>query len=159
MLSFPNGTAFLVLVCLSADWAGALVLLNSFYSVFDLLLAFFLCGCLVDLLSLGCTFFVVFCRVGFKVNPPPVFKVNHTSVKVHHHHGVKIHPTCTPASPPATLKPPPTTFPDHILRRANPLVGSAFFSVQRLLAFARSFSTQSNEPSRWRWKEKHGRPT
>ena len=43
----------LVLVCLSADWAGALVLLNSSHSV--LLLASFLRGCLVGLLSLGCT--------------------------------------------------------------------------------------------------------
>ena len=25
----------------------------------------------------------------------------------------KVHPTCNPASPPTTLKPPPTTLPDH----------------------------------------------
>ena len=42
-------------MCLSADWAGALELLNSFLSVFDLLLASFLRGCLVGLLSLGCS--------------------------------------------------------------------------------------------------------
>ena len=52
-----------VLVCLSADWAGALVLLNSSLSAFDLLLASFLRGCLVGLLSLGYSFFVVFFRV------------------------------------------------------------------------------------------------
>ena len=40
---------------MSADWAGALELLNSFLSVFDLLLASFLRGCLVGLLSLGCS--------------------------------------------------------------------------------------------------------
>ena len=45
----------LVLVCLSADWAGAPVLFNSSHPAFDLLLASFLRGCLVGLLSLGCT--------------------------------------------------------------------------------------------------------
>ena len=45
----------LVLVCLSADWAGALILFNSSHPAFDLLLASFLRGCLVGLLSLGCT--------------------------------------------------------------------------------------------------------
>ena len=49
--------SFLVLVCLSADWAGALVPLNSYHSVFHLLLASFLRGCLVALLSLGCSSF------------------------------------------------------------------------------------------------------
>ena len=131
--------SLLVLVCLSAYWAGALVLLLILFIRFDLLLAFFLCGCLVDLLSLGCTLFRCLLPVGFKVNPPPVFKVNHTSVQGAPHHGVKIHPTCTPASPPAILKP-PTTFPDHICD-VQILVGSAFFAIQRLLAFARSFST------------------
>ena len=41
-------------MCLSADWAGALVPLNSCHSVFDLRLASFLRGCLVGLLSFGC---------------------------------------------------------------------------------------------------------
>ena len=43
----------------------------------------------------------------------------------------KVHPTCNPASPPTTLKPPPTTLPRHTydpsrshLRPSNPLVGS-----------------------------------
>ena len=53
-------------MCLSADWAGALVPLNSCHSVFDLLLASFLRGCLVGLLSFVSwvfSFFVVSFRV------------------------------------------------------------------------------------------------
>ena len=48
-----------VLVCLSADWAGALVPINSFLFVVEFLLASFLRGCLVGLLSLGCSPFSV----------------------------------------------------------------------------------------------------
>ena len=42
-------------MCLSADWAGTLVLRNSSFFDFVFLLASFLRGCLVGLLFLGCS--------------------------------------------------------------------------------------------------------